>query len=156
VQLHDCVGSRRACACPEAGFSRQNGDRTRAYCWRAALYCDFCGKTDPTQRIFINKYFLSTVGSVCRVKRFTMGREFLSRTFESRRWCTRESPCWNCDRRRCEAGGRAHADRRIMTSSVATGLVCSHDLAYSIINDFEAQESVHTTRGGGGQITEGS
>jgi hypothetical protein len=26
VQLHDSLGSRRACACSEAGFSRQNGD----------------------------------------------------------------------------------------------------------------------------------
>jgi hypothetical protein len=27
VQLHDRLGSRRACACSEAGFSSQNGDR---------------------------------------------------------------------------------------------------------------------------------
>jgi hypothetical protein len=26
VQHHDRLGSRRACACSEAGFSRQNGD----------------------------------------------------------------------------------------------------------------------------------
>jgi hypothetical protein len=27
VQLHDSLGSRRACACSEAGFSNQNGGR---------------------------------------------------------------------------------------------------------------------------------
>jgi hypothetical protein len=27
VQLYDSVGSRRSCACSEAGFSSQNGDR---------------------------------------------------------------------------------------------------------------------------------
>jgi hypothetical protein len=27
VQLQDSLGSRRACACSEAGFSSQNGDR---------------------------------------------------------------------------------------------------------------------------------
>jgi hypothetical protein len=27
VQLHDSLGSGRACACSEAGFSSQNGDR---------------------------------------------------------------------------------------------------------------------------------
>jgi hypothetical protein len=26
-QLHDSLGSRRACACTEAGFTGQNGDR---------------------------------------------------------------------------------------------------------------------------------
>jgi hypothetical protein len=29
VQLHDSLRSRRACACSEAGFSSQNGDRAR-------------------------------------------------------------------------------------------------------------------------------
>jgi hypothetical protein len=33
----------------------------------------FCGQKDSMQRIFIKKYFLFTVGSVCRVKRFTAG-----------------------------------------------------------------------------------
>jgi hypothetical protein len=27
VQLHDSLGSRRACSCSEAGFSSRNGDR---------------------------------------------------------------------------------------------------------------------------------
>jgi hypothetical protein len=27
IQLHDSIGSNRECACSEAGFSSQNGDR---------------------------------------------------------------------------------------------------------------------------------
>jgi hypothetical protein len=33
----------------------------------------FCGQKDSVRRIFIKKCFLFTVGSVCRVKRFTTG-----------------------------------------------------------------------------------
>jgi hypothetical protein len=33
----------------------------------------FCGQKDSMQRIFIKKCFLFTVGSACRVKRFTTG-----------------------------------------------------------------------------------
>jgi hypothetical protein len=33
----------------------------------------FCAHKDSMQGIFIKKYFLFTVGSVCRVKRFTTG-----------------------------------------------------------------------------------
>jgi hypothetical protein len=33
----------------------------------------FCGQRYSMQRIFIRKYFLFTVGSVCRLKRFTTG-----------------------------------------------------------------------------------
>jgi hypothetical protein len=51
VQLH----SRCACTCSEAGFTSQNGDHA------------------SVQRIFIKKWFLFTVGSVCRMKWFTTG-----------------------------------------------------------------------------------
>jgi hypothetical protein len=44
-----------------------------------------CGQKDPMGRIFLKKCSLFTVGSVCGVRRFTTGREILSRTFESRR-----------------------------------------------------------------------
>jgi hypothetical protein len=44
----------------------------------------FCGQKDSMQRIFIKKCLLFSVGSVCRVKRFTTGLRN-SRTFESRR-----------------------------------------------------------------------
>jgi hypothetical protein len=33
----------------------------------------FCEQKDSLQRIFIKKYFLFTVGAVCRVKRFITG-----------------------------------------------------------------------------------
>jgi hypothetical protein len=39
VQLHDSLGSRRACACSEAGFSSQNGDHVSEVCYRRAAFC---------------------------------------------------------------------------------------------------------------------
>jgi hypothetical protein len=76
VQFHDSLGSRRACACSEADFSSRNGDRASGEYYRRAAFCCtfFCGQKDTVQRIFIKNYFLLTVGSVCRVKRFTTGR----------------------------------------------------------------------------------
>jgi hypothetical protein len=73
TQLHDSLGSRRACT--EAGFSSQNGDRALSvHHQRAALCCAlFCGKNDSMQRIFIKKCFLFTMGSVCCIKWFTTG-----------------------------------------------------------------------------------
>jgi hypothetical protein len=42
VQLHESPGSRRACACSEAGFSNQNDDRFGGvYYRRVALCCAF-------------------------------------------------------------------------------------------------------------------
>jgi hypothetical protein len=42
VQLNDSLGSRRACACSEFGFSSQNGDRTsEVFYRRAAFSCAF-------------------------------------------------------------------------------------------------------------------
>jgi hypothetical protein len=69
-QLHDNLGSRRACACSEAGFSSQNGD---PYLWNdlpksSVLLCVFWGQKDSMQRIFIKIRFLFMVGSVYRVK----------------------------------------------------------------------------------------
>jgi hypothetical protein len=76
VQLHDSLGSRRACAYSEAAFSSQNGDRAwEVYYLRAAFCCAFifCGQKGSMQKTFIKKCFLFTVGSVCRGKRFTTG-----------------------------------------------------------------------------------
>jgi hypothetical protein len=72
VQLHDSLGSRRVSACSEVGFSSQNGDRAWGVCYRKAVFCFalVCGHKDSMQKIFIKKYFLFTVRSVCRVKRF--------------------------------------------------------------------------------------
>jgi hypothetical protein len=42
AQLQDSLGSRRACACSEAGVSSQIGDRASGlYFRRAAFYCEF-------------------------------------------------------------------------------------------------------------------
>jgi hypothetical protein len=74
IQLHDNLGSRHACACSEAGFSSQNGDRALGvYYRRAAFYCAFYGQKDSMQRISRNKCFLFMVGSVCCIKQFTIG-----------------------------------------------------------------------------------
>jgi hypothetical protein len=72
VQLHDSLGSRRACACSEPGFSSQKATLLEEYTTKEQRYVVlFCGQKDSMQRIFIKKCFLFTVGSVCRVKRFT-------------------------------------------------------------------------------------
>jgi hypothetical protein len=87
AQLHDNLGSRRACS--QTDFSSQNGDRPEDCTTEEQHYVvRFCRQKDSKQRIFIKKCFLFTVGSVCRVKRSQLGREILSRAFESRRWCT--------------------------------------------------------------------
>jgi hypothetical protein len=39
VQLHDSLGSRRACACSEAGFSSQNYDRAWVMYYRRTSFC---------------------------------------------------------------------------------------------------------------------
>jgi hypothetical protein len=72
VQLHDSLRSRRSCTCSEVGFSSQNVGRTWGVCTNKERLplCAFCGQKDSMQRIFINKCFLFTMGSVCRVKRF--------------------------------------------------------------------------------------
>jgi hypothetical protein len=76
VQLHESLGSRRACTYSEAGFSGQNGDRA----WgcttekqRSVLRL-LWAKWHNTKNIH-EEIFLLTVGSVCRVKRFTTGRQ---------------------------------------------------------------------------------
>jgi hypothetical protein len=80
VQLHDSLVNRRTCKCSEAGFSSKNGDRVWELYYRRTAFCCavflcffFCGQKDSIQKIFMKKYFLFTVGSVCRVKRFTAG-----------------------------------------------------------------------------------
>jgi hypothetical protein len=72
VKLHDSIGSTHACACSEAGFSSQNGDRAwGVYYRRAAFFCAFF----VVRRTQCKGYscFLFTVGSVYLIKRFTTG-----------------------------------------------------------------------------------
>jgi hypothetical protein len=52
VQLHDSLGSRRSCACSEAGFSSQNVNRAwDMYYRKAAFCCAFLWAKDSTQRL---------------------------------------------------------------------------------------------------------
>jgi hypothetical protein len=48
VQLHDSLGSRRACACSVAGFSSQNVERGSVVHYRkaAVYYAFFCGQRE--------------------------------------------------------------------------------------------------------------
>jgi hypothetical protein len=67
VQLHDSLGSRRACACSESGFSSQNGDRAWLYYRRAAFCCaSFVDKRTQC------KWYKEMFPVYC-VKRFTAG-----------------------------------------------------------------------------------
>jgi hypothetical protein len=58
VQIHYSLLSSRACACSEAGFGSQNGDRALGVYYRRAEFCCefFCGQNGSVQRIFIKKY----------------------------------------------------------------------------------------------------
>jgi hypothetical protein len=78
VQLNDSLGSRRARPCSKPGFSNQIGDRGCGVYHRRAVVCFLFffffffllwakGLNAMDVRI------LFTVGSVCRVKRFTTG-----------------------------------------------------------------------------------
>jgi hypothetical protein len=68
-QLHNSLGSRRVCACSEAGFSGQSGYRALGvYYRRAALVMRFFWKKGSMQMILIKKCFLFSVGSICRGK----------------------------------------------------------------------------------------
>jgi hypothetical protein len=57
VQLHDSLGSRRTCACSEAGFSSQIGDRARGLYYRRTALCYaffFVGKRTQRKKIYIH------------------------------------------------------------------------------------------------------
>jgi hypothetical protein len=87
LQFHDSLGNIRAGAYSEAGFCSQTGDRALGvYYRRAAFCCTFvCVQKDSMQRLFIKKCFLFTMGSVCRVKCFHLGRKrFANEEFETK------------------------------------------------------------------------
>jgi hypothetical protein len=74
VQLHDSLGSRRACSCSEAGFSSQKGDRVwGVYYRRAAFCCAFLWAKELNAKDIHKEIFLFMVGSVSRIKRSTTG-----------------------------------------------------------------------------------
>jgi hypothetical protein len=80
VQLHDSLGSRRACACSEARFSSQNGDLLEESSteeqrpFMRFLWANWHNAKD------IHKCFLFTMGSVCHVNRFRAGSRNVAET----------------------------------------------------------------------------
>jgi hypothetical protein len=87
VQLHDSVGSRRACACSEAGISSQNGNRILEVYYRRAAFCYafLCAKVLNAKDI--HKGMFSVYGGKCLSRKavHNWGRKILSRTFKSLR-----------------------------------------------------------------------
>jgi hypothetical protein len=84
--------------------------------------------------MFIKKCLLITVGSVCRIKQFTTG--LTNSFFESHRWYLTRSPCWDCDKSNCAAGGRDDSSwQRNNNRQCIKCTRCSHGLAYSIMHD---------------------
>jgi hypothetical protein len=71
AQIHVNIGNRRACACSEADCRGQNMWEGKTTEEQHFFVRFMCGEKNAMQRIFIKKCILFTVGSVCRVKRFT-------------------------------------------------------------------------------------
>jgi hypothetical protein len=69
VQVHDSLGSRRACPYSATGFGSQNGEEYTTEAQRSVVRI-LWAKGFNAKDIY-NKYFLLTVGSVCCVKRST-------------------------------------------------------------------------------------
>jgi hypothetical protein len=95
----------------------------------SVLLCVFCWQKDSMQRIFINKCFLFTVGSVCHVKgfvhnwieKFTRGRSKIADNARPGR------PVENATKVTVQRVAELiRADR---SNSVTTALGCSHGLA---------------------------
>jgi hypothetical protein len=74
VKLYESLGDRRASACSEGGLVVKMATVLEECTNKEQRYivC-FSGQKDSMQRIFMMKYFLFTVGTVCLVKRFTSG-----------------------------------------------------------------------------------
>jgi hypothetical protein len=85
VQLHYSLGSRRACAYSEAGFSSQNGDRAWGVYYReATLFFGFVGKRSQCKG-YSKEMFPVYDGSV----RSQVGQEILARMKRLKRRCGR-------------------------------------------------------------------
>jgi hypothetical protein len=69
VQLHDSLGSSRACSCSEAGFNSRNGDRAWGVCCRRATFCCAFLWAKGLRAKDIHKEMFPVY--VCHVKRFT-------------------------------------------------------------------------------------
>jgi transposase len=137
VQLHDILGSRRACVCSEAGFSSQNRDRAWGVYYRRAAFCcafpwakELNSEDTHKQRfpVYCGKC-LSRKSVHNRVKKFSQGRSKVA--YDARPGRPVEIATEATVQRVEEL---VRADRRITIDSVATALGCSHGLAYSIMH----------------------
>jgi hypothetical protein len=96
------LGIGRACPCAEPGFSSKNGDRAWGLYYSRTPFCFafFSGQKVSKQKIFIKKRFSFTVGSVCRVKRFTRGsRNMENILFMTQRFKLRRGSGWDNSRK---------------------------------------------------------
>jgi hypothetical protein len=88
------------------------------------------------QQIYINKYFLFTVGSVCCIKRFTTGSRNSQGCLKVADHAQPGHPVKTATEATVQQVEELiHTDKRITTHSVETALGCSHGLAYSIMQD---------------------
>jgi hypothetical protein len=100
IQLYDSLCSRCACLCSEAGLNSKNGKRAEdSTTDEQCSVVRFCGQKDSMQRKLTKKFFMFTVGSVCRVKRFTTWSRNVANAFtddeevetEVRNWLRQQS-----------------------------------------------------------------
>jgi hypothetical protein len=108
VQLHNSLGSRQASPCSETGFCSQIGNRDwEAYYRRAAICYEFFWAKGLNEKD-IHKEMLPVYDGKCLSWKAIHNwvKKIISRTFKSHRWCPTMSPCWECDRSNCAAGGR--------------------------------------------------
>jgi hypothetical protein len=131
VHLQDSLGSKRACEYSGAGFSSQNGNHAwGVYYRRPAFCCAFLCPKDSMRKIFIKKFFLFMVGSVCRVERFTTGprkSQMMSDQVALLRLQQKQTV------QRVEEFIRANWRITIDSEEIALG--CSHGLACNIMHD---------------------
>jgi hypothetical protein len=128
VQLHDSLGSRRACVCSEADFSSQNGDRA----WMCTteeqrfVVCFLFLWTKGLNTKDIHKEIFPVYGWKCILCKavHVLARKSPS-TLESRRWCpARCGNGWdNSQKDFCAAGVDALVKRWDKCISVGGGYV---------------------------------
>jgi hypothetical protein len=137
VQLHDSLGSRRAYACSEAGFSSQNGDRAwGVYYRRTSCRCAFfVGKRTQCKDIHKEMFWVYCENCLsCKavhnyINKFSQGRSTVAD--DARPDDRVEIAIETTVLQRVEELIRV--DRRITTDSVTTALRCPHGLAYCMI-----------------------
>jgi hypothetical protein len=101
AQLHDSLGTRRACACSGAGLSSRNGDSAWGVCYgRAAFCCAFFLWEKGLNAKYIHREMFPVYGWKCLsrkavhnwVEKFSQGRSKLAGDeTEVRKWLRQQS-----------------------------------------------------------------